>query len=948
MIVAHPALRTPPNPPEIFEGRDDELAWVAARLSDERRALSIVWGAPALGKTALVLSALERARVREVVLVEAADYPSDSAFLGALARGVAEAAGVEFVAGARGPELIPWIVSTLDRVEAPIVLEDLHALGEAVSEALLARIASSARAGRVLATTRRRPRHDALVERTLVLDPLPGPAIERIVRRVRPKLEDATVRAIVERAAGSPRLAKQDALGLDVRRTALDGLDDEARALVLALAHLETSVDVARAASRFGDAAVESLVVFGFAEVGPSGLRAVSTLRPLVLAAASADDRAGGLRAALALVEGSASAASPTQAFEVVRLTIALGDFERAADLLETSAPLLLAHGYGEALFDLLVPDGANGAPARALRRAALRVASWLCAGRALAWANAQEPPEDPRDRPAWCSMLAHGGDLARAEQALATLLDDPTMEPMRGELALIHADVVSWSGAPARAIALLEALELSAGGLRAVGRDLRLVAAYVRGGRSRDAALLLDAAIAAHDALPAEEQSALRHALVSALLATSSFARADRLLGGREPPVGSRAAEIFTALAIATERGHVALAQKILETARAFAESSLSLRFAARYNDVRLRLFFGPFAELDVAARAVAADDRLAAVPDFAVYAHGVAVHATLLLGAAERAASVAWERPLEGSNGALIDAWHALVDLRARGETTRAIATRDDQATPELELALLRTQIEHAIAASAWAAANDDLDRALSVARAQGLALEELALLALRLDVRALEGSGPEDHDRDAVVLEAAAELTTAALRVGALRFEVEAQLFRLVFSSDARRPEPLEALADQPDQSPVAARRAAALLGRGAVVLDAVDRRVVALFSERLAADRPVFMLDLEAKRARLPSGLVVDLKGSPLQLRVLEVLLRLKGRATKAELAERAWGVTEYHPHRDDRRLHVGMHRLRHLIEADPKKPTLLLSEGHGYRVTAPMCLGAITA
>ncbi len=55
---------------------------------------------------------------------------------------------------------------------------------------------------------------------------------------------------------------------------------------------------------------------------------------------------------------------------------------------------------------------------------------------------------------------------------------------------------------------------------------------------------------------------------------------------------------------------------------------------------------------------------------------------------------------------------------------------------------------------------------------------------------------------------------------------------------------------------------------------------------------------------------------------------------------------AWGLATYHPHRDDRRLHVAVHRLRHFVEEDPRRPLLLLREGDTYRLGAPISLGRL--
>jgi hypothetical protein len=443
-----------------------------------------------------------------------------------------------------------------------------------------------------------------------------------------------------------------------------------------------------------------------------------------------------------------------------------------------------------------------------------------------------------------------------------------------------------------------------------------------------------LSGALEASRSLTAREQSELRGALISALLAASRFGDLEQLLGVSERPIGARAPEIFASLAMATERGHVTLARRILEHAQFLEDESVSLRFAARYNDLRLRLFFGPLASLDRDARASLADARMAVVPDFVVYLFGVHAHVALLFNSPPM--SLPLDAPLEREALSLVAGWNAMLAAR-RGE--RASPPEHAPGNPEVKLVLLRAQIECALFDMALPVVATRIDEALVVARAQGLRLEELTLLALRLDAHLLGGAASAG---DAEL--AAFELDRLASSLKSSRFQREAALGHWAVRAD-RSPAELARLSED-HESPVARRRAAALMGEPQE-LDALDRSVVAAIAGAQHREAAL-VLDLAQKRVQLPSGVVVELGGSPLHLRILEVLFRAGGAASKAELARAAWGVPSYHPIRDDKRMHVALHRLRHLLELDPARPQWLMRSEDGYRVAAPIVLGTVSA
>ena len=920
----------PPNPPELFEGRASELATLVGRLRSNP--LTIVWGAPGLGKTGLVLTALNKARVSEAMVLSASDFGGGAAFLAELGRQIAAETGATFEETLRPAEnvaLVLGIAAAMERVTVPIVLEDLHELEEALVDALLLALARRARRARVVVTTRRRPRHDDLVDRVIPLEPLDDAEIGAIARKVRPSLEGERVRAVVESAGGSPRLARQHALGIDVRRSIAVDLGVDARLLAYALAELEVPVRAPADAST--EALAAELFGYGFVEWGPLGVRVVPNLRTLLRP--PAEEVSTARRAALKIALADPR---PAAVFDAVRLAALLGDEALVASLLDHHLEALMAHGHAEAIFDLVVTERGGCAPA--FLSHALHVAHALLSGRSLGWARAQPQPEAPRDRLRWCQILAHGGDVAASERSVLALVEDPSAREVRDTALLLYGDVLGWSGAPTRALAVLEGVEPADELLRA-SRDLRLSTTLSRLGRSTEAGARLSSALEASERMPERERLKLRVALVGALLAASRFADLERLLGVKEPAIGAPAPTVFATLAMATERGHAELARRILEHAHLIEDESLSLRFAVRYNDLRLRAAFGPYAALDRDARAYLADERMAVVPDFVVYLYGAQVNAALL---AHTAPARTPERDLEGENATLVAAWRALALLR-KGERCEVPAR--GAYTPEVELVVLRAHAELSLFDEAPEEAAARVDASLAIARGQGLRLEELTLLALKLDAQLLAAATTQDVGAKHATAATAFELDRLATALGSPRFRAEAALAQWALSQ-AGSPAELARLCDNGSElsSPVAQRRAAALMGRPSS-LDALDRKVVAAIAAGQTRAE-AFVLDVLGKRVALPSGAVVELASTPLHLKILEVLFRAGGAASKGELAIAAWGVTKYHPARDDKRMQVAMHRLRHALELDPAKPKWLVRTDDGYRVAAPMVLARV--
>jgi hypothetical protein len=143
-----------------------------------------------------------------------------------------------------------------------------------------------------------------------------------------------------------------------------------------------------------------------------------------------------------------------------------------------------------------------------------------------------------------------------------------------------------------------------------------------------------------------------------------------------------------------------------------------------------------------------------------------------------------------------------------------------------------------------------------------------------------------------------------------------------------------------------APAAARRARALLGDEAA-LDVIDRAVVSAARARLGIRiLPIVTgiragggaggwgLDERTRAVWLP-GRSCPMAERPLMWRMLRVIAAGGGAADKETLARGAWDLRDYHPHRDDGRLHTAVRALRQLIEDDPANPARLLTTEMGY-------------
>ncbi len=89
-----------------------------------------------------------------------------------------------------------------------------------------------------------------------------------------------------------------------------------------------------------------------------------------------------------------------------------------------------------------------------------------------------------------------------------------------------------------------------------------------------------------------------------------------------------------------------------------------------------------------------------------------------------------------------------------------------------------------------------------------------------------------------------------------------------------------------------------------------------------------------IDERSRSAWLP-GRRCLLADRPLLFRILRAVADAGGAIDKEALVQRAWEQRDYHPLRDDARLHTAIRALRRLLEDDPAHPTRLVTTEDGY-------------
>ena len=240
-------------------------------------------------------------------------------------------------------------------------------------------------------------------------------------------------------------------------------------------------------------------------------------------------------------------------------------------------------------------------------------------------------------------------------------------------------------------------------------------------------------------------------------------------------------------------------------------------------------------------------------------------------------------------------------------------------------------------ALGAGHYAQALIALDDAIAKSRAVGFVLDEVLALRLRLDAAFLLGD------------EGALASTAQTLRELGAEVESRGVAADLELYDATSAPDPgfasLLRLATATHGECRTSRRARGSLG-DTLELDALDAAVVTRMRVCLKltsvsvrghashAWSAAVLVDHRSHTVFRAGASPVAMGTTPLLWKVLVAILE-EGGASKEHLCAVGWGVTDYHPLRDDNRLQVTVRKLRGLIEQNPAEPRLLATAADGY-------------
>lgn len=930
-----------PNAPPWFVGRERELR----SFEDAVRRAPVAWvtGFGGLGKTALVLTVMERAFAEQRERVVALRVIAGESVTEVLRRAVAVLAqvrGLTVVSPADSTEDV--VAQLLELAEGRglrgrrgpahwLLLEDLHRAPGDDAEPL-ALFAEHARDSRVLVTSRAQVDIAALPGQGVLLDPLPVPTLCELARRWDPLASDDRVSEWAERAAGSPWRLQQLVAGArpGLQPGELDWLSAMAPGvrrgiLTLGLLQVESPHDVARALSGLEADAVENLTRRGILERSADTVRLHDVARQTVLAAAEAGELQ---RVSVELCSSLREATDPLLQLEGLRLALEV-EPAAARRWVDENGRGWLDAGFAPRVWQIVANEAAP-------ELAAFRLEVAVALGNSHALERVALPPApSPRDRERWASVLLLLGrleDARREAELLLSELDAETDGDLHRDAVRIVGRSYLQSDDPLRAWQVFS--ERYVGPWTALHELDRAVIA-VRLDRAAEAleiAARLEVKIATAAPLDAAR---LRYGVAWIYYWSGKLADAGRVFdqGSASGALYEHesARRLLLRSGIEIGRANLGEAQRWIDRASVLTGRDPTTRDYFRMLHANVALDRG---DLDDATSAL---EGLAREPDvLPTIRRGVfvlQVRSAIEAGPGEDPLP----RPdtLPGDAGPFdreLAAWWALYRLH-RGDPTGLSLL--EPTLPPWVLAEVRVLAEllesrHCLLLGQAPAAVAAAQRARLAAQPDGHALLDLQAVRALLDAMLVSA-----HPEHAAL---AAELDDAARRAEARAALADGRWHSAIPCAPARAAAHLELLVGPND---AAGRRARALLGI-ATPLDAIDTIVVQAAQRALGVrvscvlgpDAPSPGLGLDHGTYSVwTAGAVVDLSERRLLFNLLDALVSAGGGASKEQLLQTVWHEHDYHPLRHDPKLYAAVSALRQLLPATHSQ--LLRPEGGGY-------------
>jgi hypothetical protein len=393
-----------------------------------------------------------------------------------------------------------------------------------------------------------------------------------------------------------------------------------------------------------------------------------------------------------------------------------------------------------------------------------------------------------------------------------------------------------------------------------------------------------------------------------------------------------------------AIEGGRLDEGRALLVRCAPYARSSSLQRIVLRMNQVRLAMAEGRFAGI---ARETAAIGREAeAMGNADMYGWAAVARLYCALMEADADVRLDWPAALPfptGPQAPYLRAQQRIHALRCGLELPPQSRRARSEPLPEVMDVQIGTRAilaQELLLEGDRAGARREAEVAVALGREHGWELHRADAVTVLADLGLLD-------DDDVQLRVHAEDLAEIGARFPSARHAAEGRFFALS-SLRALDPPSLEQLAQLLDVAPMVARRARALLGI-TTRLDAIDRRIVEAIGRRargvhILTVRPgeqpsteAWGLDAVRRSVWLPGGRSVTLQDQPVSFKLLAALAAHGGACSKERLAREAWGIAEYHPLRDDKRMQVAVRRLRLMVEEDPSAPARVLTTDSGYAI-----------
>ena len=987
-MTARHRLLPPPRP---FVGREREVAWLGAAI--ERAPVAAVWGPGGIGKTALALHTIHArgntehairvslrgldpardvhlevllalAEAQQLTRIDWAGLAGDVDSLTAALIDLAEEADQEppkasadqpggvRADGAAGPRTTT--------TEAPflVLLDDLHHADRAQVRDLLLQLARYARRSRWIAIGRDELSIAELPGQVLRLGPMQESELREVAAAIAPDASGDTVRAAVDRAAGSPWTLQQvlsSGAAPESSVEVLDDLDEETSELLRTLALLDTAVPlVAIAGALAGAPSAEqmaALVRRGLIEQSDEGIAVHDVVR---------DDLRGSQRDRTRIetvARALAASGDDGATIEGIRLLGSVGAMDTIGDILDARGETLLESGHAPRL---LIDLESATAPrlVRFRQRCALEVGD-LRALRAAQWIESDRL----EDRLHWARILLARGDVADALEVAREVAGGGDADAgLRHDATMLAASCLEKLGRAGEALRLLRAHE-PADREASLHRDVVVTACLRLEGSVDEARTRVRELEKALSRRKGEAHAGSVLALAHVAFELGMLSETKRLLGQLEArsdrgsaalSEGRRA--LLLNAAIALLECDLGRATEALDRLEPYVQRASALRARVRLGRCTARLLAGDFDGYEEALAAAVQDARQVHHPDALAVANALsyqwaaleALPAPALPGVDRDGAA----RPDLARYAELERLRHSARAGDAAGSDVEVDETPEDAhaGLGSLRLvvrALRRFLPPSAAGIAALASARDDAAAAVDVAHRSGHTARELEARHVLCEILAIRG------DHAALAREADTLLELAEGRESA-RMATEARFFGAIASRRISDPAVLEPVASADRVAPVAARRARAILA-GRPRLDAVDRTLLDALRARGEHPRvelvqplpdeptpwePGWGIDERKSALWLEDGTPVDLSHRRLLVKLLVALADSGGEASKEHLVLTVWDEPEYHPLHHDNRLHSAVRKLRRIIERDPAEPRRLLTTEAGYALGAP--------